>query len=148
MVRIHGNARMTTGNNVWQPLKVGALVGAGTVIQTAKDSYVDLVLGDNNAEIARSSGGSGGSAGTGGGGGGGHASAEQNTIRIKADSALGIDKLTTMQTGADVVTETQLDVQRGKILGNTKKMSAASKYEVKVPNGVAGVRGQRHVVEP
>src|SRR5204862_3236017 len=79
VVRIHGNARMTTGNNVWQPLKVGALVGAGTVIQTAKDSYVDLVLGDNNAEIARSSGGSGGSAGTGGGGGGGHASAEQNT---------------------------------------------------------------------
>src|SRR5580765_5670302 len=65
VVRIHGNARMTTGNNVWQPLKVGALVGAGTVIQTAKDSHVDLVLGDNNAPVARSSGGSGGSAGTG-----------------------------------------------------------------------------------
>ena len=57
VVRIHGNARMTTGNNVWQPLKVGALVNPGTVIQTAKDSYVDLVLGDGDALVAKSGGG-------------------------------------------------------------------------------------------
>jgi hypothetical protein len=39
------------------------------------------------------------------------------------------------------VTETQLDLRAGKIFGNVKKMSAASKYEVKIPNGVAGIRG-------
>src|SRR5437899_7982601 len=46
-----------------------------------------------------------------------------------------------METGADTVSETQLDLQRGKIFGNVKKMSAASRYEVKLPNGVAGIRG-------
>jgi hypothetical protein len=52
-----------------------------------------------------------------------------------------VDKLTEMQTGADVVTETQLDLKAGHISGSVKKMSAASKYEVKLPIGVAGIRG-------
>lgn len=46
-----------------------------------------------------------------------------------------------MQTGAETVTETQLDLKAGRITGSVKKMSAASKYEVKLPNGVAGIRG-------
>src|SRR5438270_8287721 len=104
VVRIKGNARMTTGNDVWQPLKLGALVGAGTLIQTAKDSYVDLVLGDSDAPVA--------SGGIAGGRVSHQAHAEQNTVRIKSDSALAIDKLSATQTGADVVTETQLDLQR------------------------------------
>ena len=57
------------------------------------------------------------------------------------NTLLGIDKLTATQTGADVVTETQLDLKAGHIFGSVKKMSAASKYEVKIPNGVAGIRG-------
>ena len=73
-------------------------------------------------------------------------SAEQNIVRVKEDSILGIDKLTSMETGADVVTDTQLDLQRGKIFGNVKKMSAASKYEVKIPNGVAGIRGTTYEI--
>jgi hypothetical protein len=54
---------------------------------------------------------------------------------------VGIDKLTMMQSGSEVVSETQLDLKAGRITGSVKKMSAASKYEVKLPNGVAGVRG-------
>src|SRR5947199_36035 len=46
-----------------------------------------------------------------------------------------------LRTGADIVSETQLDLQRGRLFGNVKKMSAASRYEVKLPNGVAGIRG-------
>jgi len=139
VVRIGGkhNARISTDNRNWQPLKLGALVGAGATIQTDKDSYVDLVLGHGDAPVA-------------GGGGGGRASyqaaPEQNTIRIKQDSALAFDKMTSTQTGADVVTETQLDLQRGKILGNVKKMSAASRYEIKIPNGVAGIRGTSYEI--
>src|SRR5947209_15179673 len=70
-----------------------------------------------------------------------HPTSEHNVIRLWADSILGLDKLTSLQTGADVVTETQLDLKRGRLTGNVKKLSAASKYEVKLPNGVAGVRG-------
>jgi hypothetical protein len=70
-----------------------------------------------------------------------HASSEQNIVRIWGDSALGLDKLNVLQTGADRVTETQIDLKRGRITGSVKKLSAASKYEVKLPNGVAGIRG-------
>jgi FecR protein len=68
-------------------------------------------------------------------------SSEQNVVRIWENTALSIEKLTTMQTGADAVTDTQLDLKSGHITGNVKKMSAASKYEIKLPNGVAGIRG-------
>ena len=67
--------------------------------------------------------------------------AEQNIVRMWENTLLGVDKLTFTQTGADVVTETQLDLKAGHIFGMVKKMSAASKYEVKIPNGVAGIRG-------
>ena len=62
-------------------------------------------------------------------------------MRLWGNTLLSIDKLTSTQTGADEVTETQLDLKAGHIFGTVKKMSAGSKYEVKVPNGVAGIRG-------
>src|SRR5215469_7902944 len=106
VVRKSGNARFTTGNNVWQPVKVGDVYGAGAIIQTeqTKGSYVDLVLGDGKGVVAtadttteqqfapitahmasyqpRS---------------------EQNVVRIWENSALGIDGLSSTQTGADTV---------------------------------------------
>jgi len=144
VVRVKGPARFTTGNNVWQPVHVGDVLRAGTVVQTSTEegSYVDLVLGDGNAAVPQpvtyrpgipdSVASSTMSF---------RPSSEQNVVRVWANSAMGIDKLTAMQTGADTVSETQLDLKQGRITGNVKKMSAASKYEVKLPNGVAGVRG-------
>ncbi|HTL15663.1 MAG TPA: FecR domain-containing protein, partial [Patescibacteria group bacterium] len=67
--------------------------------------------------------------------------AEQDVVRLWGDSLLGIDKLTNVQTGADAVNETELDLKKGHITATVKKLSAASKYEVKFVNGVAGVRG-------
>jgi hypothetical protein len=144
VVRIKGQARYTTGNNVWQPLKVGAVLSPGTIVQTSTErgSYVDLVVGDGKAAVPTTTGyapyvPSSMSAN----GGGYSSSAEQNSIRVFENTALGIDKLTSMQTGAEQVTETQLDLKAGRIAGTVKKISPASKYEIKLPNGVAGVRG-------
>src|SRR6266404_4410171 len=141
VVRIKGSARYSTGNNVWVPVKLGSVLKPGTVIQTGLEhgAFVDLVLGDGEAPVP-------GGSGAGGAAGGGDSmfyqpNSEQNIVRVSGNSILAIDKLTTTETGADVVTETQLDLRAGKIFGNVKKMSAASKYEVKIPNGVAGIRG-------
>lgn len=141
VVRIVGKARYQTGNT-WMPLKVGDVLRPGSIIQTeAKEgTHVDIVLGDGTAPVL------------GGSSGGGFVarpssrisfqpSAEQNAVRIYENSLLGIDKLTSMETGADTVTDTQLDLRVGRIMGNVKKMSAASRYEIKLPNGVAGIRG-------
>jgi len=143
VVRVGGHARFTTGNNVWQPLHVGDVIKPGTVIQTEnkEGAFVDLVLGDGGGSLGMASAE------------GGPASspaitpiayrpnAEQNVVRIWQNSALGIDKITSTDTGADVVTETQLDLRAGRVLGTVKKMNSASKYEIKLPNGVAGIRG-------
>ena len=42
IVRIVGQARYSAGDNVWHPLSVGQILGAGNVIQTAAHSKVDL----------------------------------------------------------------------------------------------------------
>jgi hypothetical protein len=57
------------------------------------------------------------------------------------NTVLSIDKLAAADTGADIVTDTQLDLRSGRIFGTVKKLTGGSRYEVKIPNGVAGVRG-------
>jgi hypothetical protein len=144
VVRMKGQARFTTGNGVWQPLKVGDVIKPGTVIQTAmeKGSYVDLVLGEGRAGWIGDVGSAGSASSSSASPVANYqAKGQQNMVRVWENTALGIDKLTSMQTGADEVTETQLDLKTGRLTGTVKKMSAASKYEIKLPNGVAGIRG-------
>jgi hypothetical protein len=132
VVRLKGSARYKVGNGEWQPLKRGDVIKPGTVIQTASKSSVDFVLGDASAPVARAVPADTISY---------QPTAEQNLVRMWDNTLLAVDKLTITETGADVVTETQLDLKAGHIFGTVKKMSAASKYEVKIPNGVAGIRG-------
>jgi hypothetical protein len=145
VVRIKGTARFTSGNGEWHPLKVGDVLKAGNIIQTdqSRGSYVDLVLGDGTGSVPTvgASSTSAPSTSKPSPASNYQPKAEQNFVRVWENSALGIDKLTSMETGSDTVTETQLDLRAGHILGSVKKMSAASKYEVKIPNGVAGIRG-------
>ncbi len=141
VVRIKGAARYSTGNNIWLELKVGMELKPGAIIQTAADSSVDVWLLE----------GAGGAGGVPAGGVGGPSAAgrmnyyqvvsDQNVVHMTQDSVLAINKLTTTQTGADVVSETELDLRAGRIFGSVKKLPGASKFEVKIPNGVAGVRG-------
>ena len=133
VVRLKGDVRYKVGNNDWQPLKAGDVVKPGTSIQTAgNNSHVDLVLGEGSVPSARPTPSEGI-----------HFSpnADQNFVRVWENTLINIDVLTSTQTGADEVTETQLDLKAGHIFGMVKKMSAGSKYEVKIPNGVAGIRG-------
>jgi len=150
VVRIQGSARYSSGDNVWHPLSAGKTLGANDVIETASDSTVDLVLSDKAAKIGMQSGvGSliGGAINVAGLPvaplhiGIGQSAPEQNVIRLQADTLLAIDKFTYIQTGADTVSDTELDLKAGKIFGNVKKISAASQFLIKMPTGVAGIRG-------
>ena len=132
VMRLKGAAQYKIGNGDWRPIKMGDIVRQGTVIQTAGNSRVDLLLGAAAAPVQRPVMGDVIAY---------QPTAEQNVVRMFENTLMGIDKLTEVQTGADVVNETQLDLKAGHISGSVKKMSAASKYEVKLPIGVAGVRG-------
>jgi hypothetical protein len=145
VARIKGEARYSLGDNQWHPLVVGKVLGAGTVIQTAADSVVDLVLSGNGEPLpqarptpdsisyARDSEVRGMVTY--------RPTVAQNVIRMWGDTVLGIDKLTVSDTGADTISDTELDLRSGRIFGSVKKISAASQYIIRIPNGVAGIRG-------
>jgi hypothetical protein len=148
VINIKGSARYIAGpNTTWMPLHIGAILKPGTIIQTASDSYVDLALNNEQASgtplSAMSASGSSapGSPPPPAPTSSYQPKAHQDAIRVFENTVLGIDKMTIDQTGADTVTETQLDLKAGSIFGSVKKLSAASKYEIKIPNGVAGIRG-------
>jgi hypothetical protein len=143
VVRIKGEARYSTGKKIWEPLKVGAILKPGTIVQTAKDSFVDIVVNQDEsatavtlkmltATSAASSGGAGVSA---------TPAPDQDVIRVLDDSYLVFDNMSAKGDASSRVTETLLDLKKGSIFGSVKKQTAASRFEVKIPNGVAGIRG-------
>jgi len=111
---ISGSAVFSVAGGPLVPLKVGTILDQGATIKTAKDSTVDLFLGKS-----------------------------AGVLRIVENTTLALDKLAMIETGADTVVDVQLNLPEGTMLFNVEKLSAASKYEIKVPNGVAGIRGTR-----
>jgi FecR protein len=143
VVNVEGKARVSVDGKGWQQVSKGDIIKPGSVIQTAGNgSKVDIVLGAKDGNVSFnaqpiSNNHSGAGAGE---------SVGQNVVRIYENSVLAIDKLTVEKNGADEVSETQLDLRAGQIMGNVKKLSAASKYEIKIPNGVAGIRGTTYLI--
>lgn len=94
------------------PIKEGDILMAGATITTGAASYVDLDMGVNG-----------------------------NALRVEADSTLALNKLEYTKAG-DTIVDTQLEVKKGSTVANViNKLSKASKYEIKTPAGVAGIRG-------
>lgn len=148
VVGIQGEARYSVDGKEWHPLVVGKVLRSGAVIETAADSSADLVLSGNPVPVPERSSAP--------------ASmpslsmatdpnvrsfmaykpmAQQNVIRMSGGTMLAIDRLTVIDTGADTVSDTELDLRAGKIFTNVKKMSSSSQFIIKLPNGVAGIRG-------
>jgi hypothetical protein len=144
VVRIVGEARYSLGDGIWHPLVAGKILAAGAVIQAGHDARVDIILGKktlmpqadplpDRVSLAADSDVRGFVSYK--------PSAEQNAVRMTGDTVLAIDKLTVSDTGVDSVSDTELDLRQGRIYCSIKKISGASQYLVKLPNGIAGVRG-------
>jgi hypothetical protein len=147
VVRIKGAARYSTGNNIWQPLKVGAILKSGYIVQTAKDSYADVVLNEESSapaasvSVPKKASSSPSATPPPTPTSAAARSVDQDVVRVLDDTVLSFDRLSAVETGADRVTETELDLRTGAIFGAVKKQAAASRFEIKIPNGVAGIRG-------
>jgi len=138
IIRIKGAARYADANNVWKPLKVGDILKAGAIIQTAADSRVDMILGEKDPAANEVEWGATTSFV---GAGGPDPVCQRDFVRLSANSVMAIEKLMVADTGTDKIREIALDLRAGKAFGMVKKLNGASKYEVKVPNAVAGIRG-------
>ena len=147
VIRVKGQASYTLGGtDTWHPLVSGKILEAGATVSTKPDAVVDIVLGKQavmpqaqpapdrvspaadapvRGLISCSP------------------SVEQNIVRLSGGTTLKIDTLTVQDTGVDTVSDTELDLQAGRIFASVKKLSDSSKYLVKIPNGIAGVRGTK-----
>jgi len=149
IVRVRGEASYTLqsgANPKWIPLVAGKILTAGTTIKTEPDAMVDIVLGKSvdfpqavsvprNVTPAADSPVRGMVSYK--------PSVEQNIVRLSGNTTLKIDTLTVSETGVDTVSDTELDLQNGRIFYSVKKLSPESKYLIKFPNGIAGVRGSQ-----
>jgi hypothetical protein len=149
-VRIVGEARYSLGDGVWHPLVAGKILAAGAVIQTGHDATVDIILGKkipmpeadplpDRISMAEDSDVRGLVSYK--------PSVEQNAVRLMGDAVLAVDKLTVSDTGVDTVSDTELDLRQGRIYCSVKKLSGASQYLIKIPNGIAGVRGTLFLID-
>jgi hypothetical protein len=109
--KVVGTANYTDGQG-GGPIKEGQILMAGATITTGAGSYVDLDLKVNG-----------------------------NALRVEADSTLTLNKLEYTRA-IETVVNTELEVKKGSTVANVvNKLSKASKYEIKTPAGVAGIRG-------
>ena len=148
VVRVDGIASYSLGDDKWQPLEAGKILPVGSSIRTDYNGVVDVVLGKdinlphtavqgqwNPSNPAPHPGSKvmGMSSY--------QPAVEQNVVRLTPDTTLSVDKLKVIDTGADTVSDTELDLKKGKIFASVKKLNGASQYLIKLPNGIAGVRG-------
>ena len=110
--KVTGKATVAKGGGAAITLAEGMVLGTGDTIATGANSTVDLNLGLNG-----------------------------DVLRVEPDSTLLLDQLEVVSTG-NVVVNTKLNVTKGDVTANViNKLSKASKYEVRTPGGVAGIRG-------
>jgi hypothetical protein len=146
VISVKGQASYTLGgDDAWHPLVAGKILRAGSTVSTKPDAVVDIVLGKQVAvspsalperAVPASDAPVSGMVGS-------KPSIEQNIVRLSGGTTLKIDTLTVSDTGVDTVSDTELDLQAGRIFASVKKLSDSSKYLVKIPNGIAGVRGTK-----
>jgi FecR protein len=143
-IRTQGVVTYTLGDGKWYPLVPGKTLPPGSSVRTGDNGTVDVILGKaiqlptakwTPDRIAQAPDAPVRGMVT------YKPSAEQNMVRLVPNSTLAIDRLNTTDTGADTVSDTELDLKEGQIYASVKKLSGASQYLVKIPNGVAGVRG-------
>jgi hypothetical protein len=114
---VHGTVEYLD-NNAWLPVKPNMKFQAGVTIRTGPDGSADISVN-------------------------GTASA----VRLTNNTTLQIPTMSYVGTQREGDTTTMLNLQSGAILGNVKKITANSRYEIMTPHGVAGIRGTDYQVE-
>jgi hypothetical protein len=119
MVRtVKGRATYTTPDGSSHVLTAGTELAAGSTIHTGPNTFVYVSVN-------------------------GLASA----VRIAAESTITIERMSRTGATREGNTDTGLSLQVGSIVGQVKKLAADSRYEIKTPHGVAGIRGTDFAVD-
>ncbi len=112
VVSVSGGAVVVDEGGKSTPIKKGTIIREGHTIRTDTKGTITIDL-DANGEA----------------------------LSVRPASELKFEALRSSSRGGQKVTDTKIDLRKGSILGNVKKLASASKYEVKTAKGVAGIRG-------
>ncbi len=123
VIRLRGSARYSVDQKSWKDLKKGTVLKGGTLIQTGPGTVVDICMNEARSKEP----------------GNGSEDSTDNVLRILENGTVGIDKL--------AAEEIQLDLRNGAIMGTVGKLSAVSKYEIKLPHAMLGIRGGTYIAD-
>lgn len=119
VIDFEGNAEIKIKGEGWKPLEAGSILNEGDVIRTRSGSTAILNLNGNG---------------------------ETATVEVEENSQLMLSELITNRE--DGTEKTLLDLAIGKILIKAKKLhTTESRFEVKTPTSIVGVRGTEFVVQ-
>jgi len=105
-------------NASWLPVKPNMKFAAGITIRTGADGVADISINGTSS-----------------------------AVRLTNNTTLQIPTMSYVGSAREGDTTTMLNLVSGSILGNVKKISANSRYEIVTPHGVAGIRGTDFSVE-
>jgi hypothetical protein len=139
LVRIQGTAEYSIdGGTTWIPALVGKSLSAGSLLRSDEKSVVDILVGQSQADLnvtilkfnTRNNPANNALP-----------QHEVNMIRLRPNTTFGIDKLTVPDSDPTSVSGAEFNLKKGSIFASVRKVSPSSEYFVKIPNGVAAVRG-------
>jgi hypothetical protein len=114
IAELNGTVEVKTVTGKWLPASVGMLLNQGDMVRTGGADSLAILNLDGNAQTAK--------------------------VEIRENSQLKLAEL--LEDKAETKQTTLLDLSIGKILIQAKKLdSIKSKFEVKTPTSVVGVRG-------
>ena len=139
VVRVQGTAAYSLdGGTTWTPALVGKSLPAGSLIRSDDKSIVDILVGqsqaDRNVGLLKNSTRTDPAPNS-------LPQHELNMIRLRPNTTFGIDKLTVPDSDPSSVSGAEFNLKKGSIFASVRKVSPSSEYFVKIPNGVAAVRG-------
>jgi hypothetical protein len=114
---ITGDAEFSTQPEQWQPLRLDSKMGGGSVIRTHEGSTVDFYLDES-----------------------------KTTLRLMPDSKLAIKTLKVWRAGGQDVTDTELNLLEGGIVGAQKKLMKPSHFQITTTKSVAFIVGTEYLV--
>jgi hypothetical protein len=115
---VNGAASYVDEAGISHPLALESVVKEGQTVKTTAGGSVTLYLAQNGPGI-----------------------------ELAENSILRLDKLSSAQSGLGTIIDTRLDLRQGKLYGTVDKLLPGSHYEVRIPTGVATVRGTEFFID-
>ena len=139
VVRIQGTAQYSIdGGTTWIPALAGKSLQAGSLIRSGDRSIIDILVGQNQADVnvrvLKTDASRNPAPNI-------LPQREVNMIRLRPNTTFGIDKLTVPDSDPTSVSGAEFNLKKGSIFASVRKVSPSSEYFIKIPNGVAAVRG-------